>query len=467
MSDISAKLNLPFILASQAQKHVTHNEALRRLDALVQTGVISKDTVIPPATPTDGDAYVVPIGATAAWVGQDGALAVWEDTAWNLYAPREGRTVWVSDMDALWSFDGSSWVETAPAVDFQGIPMVGINTTADAINRLSVSSSATLLNNAGAGHQLKINKGAIGDTASLLLQSGWTGYAEMGLAGENDFTIKTSDGSSWFTAFKCNSADGRVNFPAGIGGRVEVFNTGKSVFIGENAGINDDLTNNNNVFVGYLTGKANTSGANNLATGSSALISNTSGNNNTALGASALRWTTTGANNSSYSNCTGLGQDTRVSGSDQIQLGNSSTTTYAYGAVQDRSDARDKADVRDTVLGLDFISHLRPVDFRWNMRDDYFDEVEKTDPKTGETVTTLVSAPKDGSHKRGRFHHGLIAQEVAAVLKETGLDFGGFQNHNYSGNGEDVMTIGYVELIAPLIRAVQELAAEVKAIKAG
>ncbi|RME17532.1 MAG: hypothetical protein D6801_03250, partial [Alphaproteobacteria bacterium] len=61
---------------------------------------------------------------------------------------------------------------------------------------------------------------------------------------------------------------------------------------------------------------------------------------------------------------------------------------------------------------------------------------------------------------------GLIAQEVAQVLAETGLDFGGFQDHNYSGNGEDVLTIGYTELIAPLIRAVQELAEEVAALKA-
>lgn len=483
MSTTSAKLTLPYMQAAQAQKHVTHNEALRVLDALVQTGVISKDVNSPPSLPADGDAYVIAAGGTGDWAGQDGNLAVWDDNAWLFYTPNEGWTVWVNDLDTLWSFDGTGWAETAPAESWQNQPMLGINTTADATNRLSVSAPATLLSNEGAGHQLKINKAASGDTASLVFQSNWAGHAEMGLAGETDFSIKTSDGTSWFTALKCASTDGRVSFPSGVSGRIEVFGTGNSVFIGEDAGSNDDLSDNNNVFVGAYAGQENTAGyygnavgtyalryntmgASNCAFGFAALYNNTTGSNNTAIGGSSLRWTTTGADNIGYSNCAGLGIDTRVSGSNQVQLGNSSTTTYAYGAVQDRSDARDKTDVRDTVLGLDFITRLRPVDFRWDMRDDYFDEVEETDPETGEVVTKLVKVKKDGSRKRGRFHHGVIAQEVAAVLEEAGLDFGGYQDHNYSGSGEDVLSIGYTEFIGPLIRAVQELAAEVAALKA-
>ncbi|HHL20339.1 MAG TPA: DUF2793 domain-containing protein [Aliiroseovarius sp.] len=584
MSDTSAKLQLPFIQASQAQKHVTHNEALLKLDAVVQLSVASKDQIAPPGAPVSGESYIVPLGATGAWAGQAGMLAVWQDTAWTFHAPNEGWTAWVADLDRLWSFDGTNWVETAPPEDFQNIPMLGVNTTADATNRLSVVSPATLFNNEGAGHQLKINKNAATDTASLLFQSGWSGHAEMGLAGENDFSIKTSDGTTWFSAVKCASSSGQVSFPSGISGQLEIFGTGASTFIGEGAGASDDLSDNRNTFIGYQAGSANTTGYNNVfigyqagtasvtgnnlvaigyqaardgtasaanvavgrealkattgwgvvgvgeralfantsgsancalgkyalynntaassncafgayalfandtgssvtavgrdalyantsgysntAVGRAALQENTTGYNNTAIGREALRYTTSGSAMTSYANCTGLGYDTRVSGSNQVQLGNSSTTTYAYGAVQDRSDARDKADVRDTRLGLDFITRLRPVDFRWDYRDDYFDEVEETDPETGEKRTRLVPVEKDGSRKRGRFHHGLIAQEVRDVLQQTGVDFGGFQDHNYSGNGEDVLSIGYTELIAPLIRAVQELAAEISALKA-
>ena len=70
--------------------------------------------------------------------------------------------------------------------------MIGINATADATNRLAVKSAATLFDNAGAGHQHKINKAAAGDTASLLFQAGSSGRAEMGLAGDDNFHVKVS-----------------------------------------------------------------------------------------------------------------------------------------------------------------------------------------------------------------------------------------------------------------------------------
>jgi len=175
-----------------------------------------------------------------------------------------------------------------------------------------------------------------------------------------------------------------------------------------------------------------------------------SGNENTFLGTSAGNITT-----NSYTNCTLVGFATDVTGTNQVQLGDSRTTTYAYGAVQNRSDARDKADVQPTVLGLDFILSLRPVDFKWDYRDSYR-EVDNDG-----NVTIL---PKDGSRKRARFHHGLIAQEVKAACDAAGVDFGGYQDHSVKG-GDDVLSIGYEELIAPLIKAVQQLSAEVADLK--
>ena len=93
------------------------------------------------------------------------------------------------------------------------IPKLGVNTSADTTNRLAVSSAATLLSHAGAGHQLKLNKNAAADTLSLLYQTNWSGRAEMGLAGSDDFELKVSaDGSTWTTALK-TSATGAVLMP--------------------------------------------------------------------------------------------------------------------------------------------------------------------------------------------------------------------------------------------------------------
>ena len=101
------------------------------------------------------------------------------------------------------------------------------------------------------------------------------------------------------------------------------------------------------------------------AVGYQSMQSNMDANTNTALGYRALQNLTT------YSNCTGVGANSAATGDNQVQLGSSGTTTYAYGAVQDRSDRRDKADVRPTTFGLDFLCRLTPVDFRWDYRDDY------------------------------------------------------------------------------------------------
>ena len=68
----STRLGLPYLAAAQAQKHITVNESLLRLDALVQLSARSATTTAQPASPSDGDIYILPSGKTgAAW----GAMA--------------------------------------------------------------------------------------------------------------------------------------------------------------------------------------------------------------------------------------------------------------------------------------------------------------------------------------------------------------------------------------------------------
>ncbi|MFQ5625423.1 MAG: DUF2793 domain-containing protein [Methyloligellaceae bacterium] len=90
----SANLILPFIAAAQAQKHVTHNEAIRTLDAIVQLAVLDRDLTVPPGTPAVGARYIVAAGATGAWAGKDSQVAAFQDGAWAFYAPQEGWLGW-------------------------------------------------------------------------------------------------------------------------------------------------------------------------------------------------------------------------------------------------------------------------------------------------------------------------------------------------------------------------------------
>ena len=198
MSDLSARLDLPYLQPAQAQKHVTHNEALQMLDVMVQLAVAEFDAVLPPATPSAGACYALGASPTGDWAANPGDLACWQDSGWVYLTPRPGWRAWDIAAQDMRVWDGTGWVVMVRFPDT--LDQLGIQATPDVTNRLSVQSPASLFSHAGAGHQMKINKAAAADTASLLFQSTWTGHAEMGLTGNNAFSIKTSpDGSSWTT----------------------------------------------------------------------------------------------------------------------------------------------------------------------------------------------------------------------------------------------------------------------------
>jgi hypothetical protein len=243
-----------------------------------------------------------------------------------------------------------------------------------------------------------------------------------------------------------NSAFGYVSMQALTTG------TGNSAF-GSNSLYTGTTASDNSAFGSYSL--FSSAAGRNSAFGVGALYSST-GSANTAVGYNALN------TNTSYVNSTGLGANAAVAGSNQVQLGDSATRAYAYGALIDRSDIRDKADVKDTNLGLEFIKELRPVDFKWDMREDYKPSFDKdADPE----IYKLANITHDGSKKRNRYHHGLIAQEVKEVLDKNGIDFGGYQDYKIKG-GDDVLGIGYTELIAPMIKAIQQLSSKVDSLEA-
>ncbi|AWH14643.1 hypothetical protein [Aeromonas phage 62AhydR11PP] len=178
---------------------------------------------------------------------------------------------------------------------------------------------------------------------------------------------------------------------------------------------------------------------------------------NTGVGADSLTLMQDLTNCTSIENSSGLGYRSRVSGDNQVQLGNSATTTYVFGTVQNRSDERDKdlsgpgAGTIDKALAVRMVRELSAKFYRWDMRDDYFEEYQVQvgiDIETAEPIfeTRIRQLPKDGSKVRSRLHAGYLAGDVEKLLAAVGVDFGFYQDHSVNG-GCDVKTLGYDEFI--------------------
>ena len=353
MADISPHLLLPYILAAQAQKHVTHNEAIKLLDGVVQLGVLSRVLTAPPVSPASGDRYIVGSGATGLWAGWDLNVAFYVDGAWLRLIPRVGWIAYSVADTAFYSWSGSAWVtfgspvfsdaaftlqdnlDATKQAMFQlsgftpgslwtytlpnqsgTIPLTGMTTsiggswifsnatlgfgtsvlaqtvglangahttgitkavnigiaglsgsitnvaigsavagalgtltinsptvtfastvsviamaaanlsalycglggaTADSFNRLSINTPAVLLNNAGAGIEVTVNKAAAADDAAFAFKTGFSARALIGLLGSDDFSFKVSpDGSAWNTALTIDRSTGRPTLPQGM-----------------------------------------------------------------------------------------------------------------------------------------------------------------------------------------------------------------------------------------------------------
>lgn len=109
MAEQTAHLALPFLAPSQAQKHVTHNEALVRLDALVNIAVEGVAATTPPGSPAEGERHLLGTGATGAWAGEDGKLAISSDGAWWFATPAVGWVVFDKATETLLVLKSTGW----------------------------------------------------------------------------------------------------------------------------------------------------------------------------------------------------------------------------------------------------------------------------------------------------------------------------------------------------------------------
>ncbi|WET17016.1 tail fiber domain-containing protein [Yersinia intermedia] len=188
---------------------------------------------------------------------------------------------------------------------------------------------------------------------------------------------------------------------------------------------------------------------------------------NTAIGTRAMEFMIDGSQCIDVFNSSAIGYQAYISGSNQVQLGNSFTTPYAYNALQLRSDKRDKINIRDTELGIEFILGLHPVQANLNPRERYVITEEYQDGFTiddqGNEHPIINSryagfddeGYKAGTKAGGRNHNWFIAQEVDELCQSLQIDFAGLHNHNRNG-GSDVFSLGYEEFIPPIVKAVQQ-----------
>ena len=237
---------------------------------------------------------------------------------------------------------------------------------------------------------------AIG-TGALETQNGGEGNTVVGFGSGK--AITTGDCNNLLGANSgCALTAGCFNVIIGHNAGRTLTTACRNVIVGGGAGC--VATGDSNIFIGDLSGSNNTTGSNNIAIGQSSVTSTASVSN-------------------------------------EVTIGNSSNNSYRiYGTWSNISDARDKKDVEDLALGLEFVNNLRPVKYVWDYR--------------------------DGSTQNGNSDIGFIAQELLEVQEEADAGYAQFVNQS---NPEQLMvTPG--KLIPVLVNAIKELKAEVEALKA-
>ena len=218
----SARHKLPLLEAEQALKHITHNEMVTLLDILVATRIEAFEAAMPPPAPVQGHCYALGNDPEGVWAGQAGTIASWTAGGWRFVEPMESMLAWDVARGVHRTFRAGLWVAV-----FDHLDGIGIGGASDGINRLAVKSEAALFTavpgaESGNGNvRLTVNKEAMGDSATVLFQSGFSGRAEIGLAGSDDFVFKVSaDGVQFVKAMTIEASGGFVVAETLLGARL-------------------------------------------------------------------------------------------------------------------------------------------------------------------------------------------------------------------------------------------------------
>lgn len=407
-------LGLGLLAAAQSQKHVTMNEALLLLDATVQLAVESRTVAAPPASPADGQRWIVPAGATGAFAGHDDTIAVAQDGVLGFVTPHTGWLCWIADEGVLLVHDGSAW-SAPPGTAIGGalaLESLGIGTAVDPANTVAVKAANLLFaaREAAAGGsgdlRFKLNKETAGNTVSQLYQTGYSGRAETGLTGDDHFRIRVSaDGTSWADGMAIDPAGAAVSLPGGslaVGSDALVVSGGR---VGINRAAPSDVLH---LYGGEATSLIRLESA---GTGYTAQLLFSRGSHDTYAGPTADGYFDI------FSTECAQGVRIATAGSFRLIVDSAGNTTpgadnsYSCGSATARwssvwavngtiqtSDERDKQ-VAGTIApetGARFMAAILPRLYRW-----------RRDDGTG-----------------GRLHAGFLAQDWKRALDAAGLDCG-------------------------------------------
>ena len=138
----SPRFSLPLLFPGQAQKEFFVNEAHALTDALLHP-YIEGESDAPPASPAEGQAWIVGAAASAEWADNAGDLALRQSGNWLFCTPQRGMTVFDGTAGCTARFDGNGW-RRASAV---AAPQAGTN--ADAEARTAITGLISALVEAG------------------------------------------------------------------------------------------------------------------------------------------------------------------------------------------------------------------------------------------------------------------------------------------------------------------------------
>lgn len=224
-------LSLPLIEPAQAQKHVTHNEALFLLDAMTHLAVSSRNATSPPATPTEGARLLIGDAPTGVFTGAAGKIATFLAGEWTFLAPKAGWRVYVESDAALLLYDGANWRPLDSLIrNLSQLTTLGVGTTADAATPLAARLNQTLITakniaDGGSGDvRVYLNKENGARTASHIYETNYSARVEAGIIGDDHYRVKVSaDGGTWRDGIIVDAATGGVSFPGGGPAKIRIF----------------------------------------------------------------------------------------------------------------------------------------------------------------------------------------------------------------------------------------------------
>jgi len=337
------------------------------------------------------------------------------------------------------------------------------------LNALANDDGTSNYNTASGYESLRYNTSGYNNTASgyQSLFSNITGYSNTA-SGYQSLRSNTTGEKNTASGYRSlytntnsyNNARGRENTASGYESLYSNTTGYKNTAFGVNS-LYSNISGNYNTASGHESSYSNTYGQYNTASGRYSLYTNASGSYNTAIGVWSLFDVEDGANNIGLGNHAGRSSSPSgsISGSSSniMCLGNNSIQAlYCADTSISSSDGRDKTDVEDFTAGLDFITQMRPVTYRWDKRTDYLDD-DNTDP---------LSITPDGTHKKPKQHIGFISQEVQVL--EQALGFATDKDNELICNtNEDATAMGlkYERLVPLLVNAIKELSAKVEALE--